>query len=181
MPCAARGIHGFGGHFRGGRGERREDAAGVEPARAVFAAKDRSPVEIAGLYLADGGVAAIGTSDRGAHAEAALGEVEPVAHGAAYAVEGNPLEQRSVDAALQDQVFDEAAHGVLGKHGGDRGAQAEAAAQPARHVVLAASLPHGELARGVDAAFAGIETQHDFAQAQTIPAALCVGNDGSAP
>ena len=39
------------------------------------------------------------------------------------------------------------------------------------HVVLAATLPRLKVARGVDAALAGIEAQHNFAEAQAIPAA----------
>ena len=130
------------------------------------------PVEVAGLDLADGGVAAVGAAGGRAHAEAALGKVEAVADGAAHAVVGNPFEQGSIHAALQDEVFDQAADGVVGQRGGDGGAQAEAAAQSAGHVVFAAALPHLKLARGVDAALAGIEAEHDFAQAQAVPAAV---------
>src|SRR5204862_282535 len=53
---------------------------------------------------------------------------------------------------------------------GHRRALPEAAAQSPRHVVFAASLPHRELAGGVDAPFAGVETRHAFAQTQTIRA-----------
>ena len=90
----ARGVHGFDGHFGGGSGKRGEDAAGVEPARAVLRAEDRLPIEVAGLDLADGGVAAVGAADGGAHAEAALSKVEAVADGAADAVVRNPANER---------------------------------------------------------------------------------------
>ena len=157
-----------------------ESAAKMPPVcsqRAPFSLpKDRVPIEVAGLDLADGGVAAVGAAGRGAHAEAALSKVEAVADGAADAVVRNPADERSIDAALQDEVFDEAADGVVGERGGDGGAQAEAAAQAASHVVFAAALPHLKLARGVDAAFAGIEAKHDFAEAQAVPAALGIGN-----
>jgi hypothetical protein len=83
------------------------------------------------------------------------------------------LEEGGVDAALQDQILNQAPDGIVCQHRGHRGAEAETAAQSARHVVLAAALPDRELARGVNAAFAGIETKHDFAQAQTIPAPFC--------
>ena len=76
-----------------------------------------------------------------------------------------------IDAALEDEVFDEAADGVVGERGGDGGAQAEAAAQSAGHVVFAAALPDLELACGVDAGVAGIEAEHDFAEAEAVPAA----------
>ena len=133
--------------------------------------------KVAGLELADGGVAAVRAAGGGAEAEAALGEVEAVADGAAHAVVGNPFEQGCVDAALEDEVFNQAADGVIGESGSDGGAQAEAAAQSAGYVVFAAALPDLELARGVDAGFAGIEAQHDFAQAEAIPAAGGIGND----
>ena len=177
----AGGVHGFCGDVGGGGGERGEDAAGVEPARAVLGAEDRVPVEVAGFDLADGGVAAVGAAGGGAQAEAALGEVEAVAHGAANAVVRDPSEQGGVDAALQDEVFDEAADGVVGEGGGDGGAQAEAAAEAAGDVVFAAALPDLEVARGVDAAFAGIEAKHDFAEAEAIPAASGVREPESVP
>ena len=68
-----------------GVGERAEDSAGVEPARAVLA-EDFVPVDVAGLELRDGGVAAIVGAQCGAHAEAAFGEVQAVACRAADAV-----------------------------------------------------------------------------------------------
>ena len=139
-------------------------------------AEDRLPIEIAGLDLADGGVAAVGAAGGGAHAEAALSKVEAVAHGAADAVVRNPADERRIDAALENEVFNEAADGIVGERGGDGGAQAEAAAQAAGDVVFAAALPHLKLARGVDAAFAGIEAKHDFAEAEAVPAAIGIGN-----
>ncbi len=128
------------------------------------------------LNLADGGVAAVGAANGGAHAVAALSKVEAVAHGAAHAVVRNPSDERSIDAALQNEVLDQAADGIVGERSGDGGAQAETAAQAAGHVVFAAALPNLEMARGVDAAFAGIEAKHDFAQAQAVPAAIGIGN-----
>ena len=157
-----------------------ESAAKMPPVcnqREPFAAaEDGFPIEVAGLDLADGSVAAVGTARRRAHAEAALSEVEAVAHGAAHAVVRNPADERGIDAALKDEVFHQAADGVVGKRGGDGGAQAEAAAQAAGHVVFAAALPHLEVARGMNAAFAGIEAKHDFAQAQAVPAAVRIRN-----
>ena len=64
---------------RGGFGERREDAAAVEPAHA--AAEDRVPVEVARLQLRGGLVGAVVEDDRRAHAVAAIavdgGHVRP--------------------------------------------------------------------------------------------------------
>ena len=172
----ARGVHGFHGNFGGGCGECGEDSAGMEPARAVAGAEDRLPIEIAGLDLADGSVAAVGTAGGSAHAKAALSKVEAVAHGAADAIVRDPADERGIDAALEDEVLDEAADGVVGERGGDGGAQAEAAAQAAGYVVFAAALPNLELARGVDAHVAGIEAKHDFAQAEAVPAAVGIRN-----
>ena len=138
--------------------------------------ENRLPIEVAGLDLADGGVAAIGAAGGGAHAEAALSKVEAVADGAADAIVRNPADERGIDAALKNEVFNEAADGVIGERGGDGGAQAEAAAQAASNVVFAAALPQLKLARGVDAAFAGIEAKHDFAEAEAVPAAFGIGN-----
>src|SRR5947208_2413588 len=98
-------------------------------------------------------MAAIGAARGGAYPEAALGEVESVADGAAHAIVWDPLEQRCVDPALKDEVFHQAPHRIFGEHRGNGGAQAEAPAQTARHVVFAASLPPREVARAVDAAF----------------------------
>ena len=53
----------------------------------------------------------------------------------------HPADVREVDAALEHQVFDEAAHGVVGQRGDDRRPHPEAAPKAARHVVLAAALP----------------------------------------
>ena len=53
-------------------------------------AEDVVPVEIAGLELAGGGVAAVGNAHRAAHAEAALGEIQAVARDAPDAVERAP-------------------------------------------------------------------------------------------
>src|ERR1039458_4985280 len=58
--------------------KRTEDAAGVEPADATLA-EDFVPIDIAGLELRSGGVAAVGAAESGAHAESALREIEAVA------------------------------------------------------------------------------------------------------
>ncbi len=157
----------FGGVFR----ERGHDAAGVEDADA-FGGEKLIPVDGAGLELRDGGVAAVHHAEAGADAEAALEEVDAIAGVAANAVEGRPVDVRGVDAALQDEVFDQAADGVVDERGGDGGAEIEAATEAAGDVVLAAAFPHAEGSRADDAAFAGIEAQHDFAEGEEIPAAV---------
>jgi hypothetical protein len=173
----AGGVHGFNGDLGGGGGERGEDAAGMEELRSVLGAEDRLPIEVAGLDLADGGVAAIGTARGGADAVTAFSKVEAVADGAADAVVGNPAEEGRIDAALKDEVFNEAADGVVGDGGRDGGVETEAAAESTSDVVFAATFPDLELAGGVDAAFTGIEAQHDFAEAETVPTAGRRGNN----
>ena len=121
-------------------------------------------------------MAAVGTAGGGADSEAAFGEVEAVADIAADAIVLDPFEQGEVDAALEHEVFDKAADGVVGKRGGDGGTQAEAATEAAGDVVFAAALPDLEVAGGVDAGVAGIEAEHDFAKGKAVPAAGGVGD-----
>ena len=99
------GLDGFDGEFGGRVGKRGEDAAGVKPAHAELA-EDVIPVDVAGLELRRGGVAAVGIADGAANAEAALGEVQAVANGAADAVVFAPLDEVGGDAALHDEILD---------------------------------------------------------------------------
>ena len=69
-----------------------------------------------GRELAGRGVAAVGDADRAADAEAALGEVEPVADRRARCRRtGTQRMSDGVDAALQDEVLDQAADLVVGE------------------------------------------------------------------
>ena len=113
----------------------------------------------------------IGAADAGANAEAALYEVEPVAGGTADAVEFHPAHVRLIDSTLIDQVLHKPSHGIVRERGDDRGLEPEAALQPAGNVVFAAAFPHAERSRRVHARFAGIETQHDLAERDQVPAA----------
>src|ERR1019366_9236082 len=97
---------------------------------------------------------------------------------AADAVEGRPLNVGEIDATLQHQVFEQAADFVFDDGADHGGAQAEAAAQPAADVVLAAAFPDMEAARRADAAFTGIEPQHDLAERGSVPTATLAGFDG---
>ena len=98
-------------------------------------------------------------------------KLRPLRLVAADAVVLDPAQVRQIDAPLQHQILDQPADRVVGQRGDDRGAQPEAAAQAARDVVLAAALPRGEAAGGVDAPLAGIEAQHHLAQAHLIETA----------
>ena len=122
--------------------------------RTPSLAEDVVPIEIAGLELAGGGMAAVGNAHRAAHAETALGEIQPVAHRAAHAVERHPLDEFRVHAALQNKILDEPADVVVGERGADGGLEAEAAAQAAGDVVFAAAFPGLEFAGRADAALA---------------------------
>ena len=158
-------------HGRRGFGKRAKNAAGVEPAGAV-PAEDGVPIDLAGLELRDGGVAAVGTSQRRARAESALGEVQPVAHRAADSVEWHPAYQRLVDAALVDQVLDQPPDRVIGESGDDRRIETEAALEAARDVIFAAALVNVETAGRGHPLVAGIEAQHHLAQRHQVPAAI---------
>src|ERR1019366_5236295 len=122
----------------------------VEPAHAELAEK-MLPVDIADLELAGRGVAPIGDADGAADAETFLGEVQSVANRAAHAIVGNPLHERHINAALQDQVFEQSPHVIVGKRADEAGAQPEATAQTARDVVFAAAFPDLELASRANA------------------------------
>jgi hypothetical protein len=63
----------------------------------------------------------------------------------------------------------------IGEGSGDGRTKAQAAARAGGPTILAASIPHMKCARRVDAALSGIEAKHHFAKAQTIPAALRIG------
>src|SRR5690606_3021011 len=157
--------------------ERREDAARVQPAHPELP-EQVVPVDVPGLELGGCGVAAVGDADGAAHPEAALGEVEAVAHRPAHAVVLLPTDEGGVDAAGQDEVLDESAHLVVREGGDHGGAQPESTPQPARDVVLPAALPGAEAARGADAPLPGVEAEHDLAEGDGVEAALLGGADG---
>src|SRR5262249_28948576 len=103
------------------------------------------------------------------------GEVQAVANLAPDAVELDPAEVREVDATLQQQIFDEPTDRVIRQCRDDCRALPEAAAQPARDVVLPAAFINAKGAGGMDAAFPWIKAEHDFAQADLVEAALGCG------
>ena len=167
VPCGARGADRFRDHARSRLGQRGEDAAGVEPARTV----DREqlvPVDVAGAQRGRGGVPAVGHPDGAAHAEAALGEIEPVTHLAARSVERAPEHVAGIDAALEHAVLDEPSDLIVDERCHDGCAQAEAAPQPAHDVVFAASLPDAEATCIADASFARVEAKHHLAERDDV-------------
>ena len=122
-------------------------------------------------------MAAIRAAERGADAEALLGEVETDARVAAEAVELAPDDLRGVDAALHHEVFDQPAEIVDRQRGDGGGAFAPALAHGARDVVFAAAFPHLEAARIAHAAEARIESQHHLAERGAVPARFRGGLD----
>src|SRR6185312_11423126 len=126
----ARCFHRLDHRFGGVRGERREDAAGVEPAHA-FLAEQLFPVHFAGPDLRGGAVAAIRAAQCSANAKALFGEVEADAGVAAQAVKVAPDDMRGVDAALADEILHQPAQIVPGQGGDDAGALAPAFAHGA--------------------------------------------------
>ena len=166
------GFAGFDGEFGGAFGEAGEDAAGVEPF-AAGGGEEGVPVDVAGLHLGGGAVSAVDTAFGAADTEAAFGEVDGVADAFAHAVVGDPVDVGGVDAALEDEVFDEAADFVVGEGGQNAGGMAEATAEAAGDVVFAAAFPGGEVAGGANAAFTGVETEEDFTEGEEIE-----GHDG---
>ena len=73
-------------------------------------------------------MAPVGDTDRPAQAEAALGEVQPVAHRSSDAVVGHPPDEGGVQAAGEDEVLDQVADLVVGQRRDNGAAQAERAA-----------------------------------------------------
>ena len=130
------------------------------------------PVEVAGLKLADGGVAAVRHADRAAEAEATLGEIEAVADGAPDAIVLAPADEIRGDAALHDKILDEVAYLVVDKGRAHRGSQAETFPEATRGVVFAAALPNGEMSGGAHPALARIEAQHNLAEGDLVKRAL---------
>ena len=96
---------------------------------------------------------------------------------AAEAIVRVPLDVVNVDAALQNEIFEQAAHGVVHEHRDDGRALAEAAAQAARHVVLAAAFPGVEGTGGVDAPVARVQAQHDLPERDDVVVAAVGGFD----
>src|SRR5208283_308475 len=143
-----------------------------EPARAELP-EDPVPVEVARLQLRGRGVAAIGNPHGAADAEAALGEVQPVADGAADAVVFAPPYEIGGDAALHDAVLEQATDLVVHERRAHRCSQPEALPEAARGVVLAPALPDGEGAGGAYPALAGVESEHHLAQRDLVKGAAC--------
>lgn len=113
-------------------------------------------------------MSAVRHADRTAHAETALGEIEPVADRSADAVVLAPPDERGFDPALHDEVLDEMPDLIIDQCGADSRAQPEAFAQTARGIVFSAAFPSRELTRRAHPSLAWIEAQHDFAERDLV-------------
>ena len=118
---------------------------------------------------------AVGHAHGPAHAEAALGEVQSVAHRAPDAVVGHPAHMVHVHAALEDEVFQEPPDGVVHERRHHRRAQPEAALQSPCYVVLAPALPGAEAARRVEPTLARVQQEHDLAERDEVELAFVGG------
>jgi hypothetical protein len=129
------------------------------------------PIEVAGLAVGDRRIATVRAADSGAHAEASLGEVQPVAHRPANAIVGYPADERSIDTSLKNQIFEQLSDGISCKGCNNGGAHAEASSQSTSNVVFSAALPGAEVSSGMDSLLAGIEPEHYFAETDAVPLA----------
>ena len=92
----------------------------MQPAHPQLA-ENVVPIEITGLELARRRVAAVGDPDRAAHAKTALGEIQTVARDATDTIERHPFDEFRVHPALQNEIFEQMSHLVVGKGGADSG------------------------------------------------------------
>jgi hypothetical protein len=69
---------------------------------------------------------------------------------------------------LQDKIFNKSADIVIGESAEQGSAKAKTATEPTGDIIFAASFPSAEGASSADAAFAWIETEHDFAHGNLI-------------
>lgn len=101
---------------------------------------------------------------RAADPEAALGEVQAVAHGTADAVVRRPVDEGRVQAAAQDDVLEQPTDLVVGECRDDRAAEVEAAPERPSDVVLRAAVPDVEGTGRADAPVSRVQPQHDLAK-----------------
>ena len=145
-----------------------KNTAGVEPSRA-FVTKYFLPVDIAFLELRHRRISPIRTSESSTDAETAFGKVHTVANSTPNAIVLRPLNMRLIDAALIDQVLNQAADRIIGKCGNDRRVETETTLQTAGDVILTATLPHFERPRRMYPFIARIEPEHYLAKGNDVP------------
>jgi hypothetical protein len=142
----------------------------MKPARAK-SRKDFIPIDVAALELRNRRMAAVRAPHRGSYSKSSLREVQSIAYGAANAVVRNPTQEGSVNATLQDAVFNQPPYGILRERRDHSCSKAEASPQTTRDVVFSTALGDAEVPRRVNPVLRRIESQHDLSQAKAVPAA----------
>ena len=148
----------------------------MQPTHAEFA-EDVIPIEISRLKLACRSQSAIRNSHRPAYSVTAFSKVESIAREATDAIERQPFDELCADAALQNKIFKQPSHFIVGKRSRHRCLHPETPAQSTRDVVFTAAFPNSKFTRGADASLAGIKSQHDFAKREKVVGARGSGFD----
>src|ERR1700722_8163056 len=143
----------------------------MEPARSLLR-KNPLPVDLPRLHLRDGRVSAIRATQRSPYPKPALGEIQTIAHGAAYSVKRRPAHIFLADPALEHEIFKQSSDAIIRQGSNDRSIHSETALQTASHVVFATALPRPKMAGRGYALVARIKAQHHFPQADQIPGTL---------
>ena len=165
------GFDGFGDDLARAFGEGGEDAAGVEPADAVFV-EEFFQFDVAGLHAGGGGVAAVVERDAAALGDADFGEVQADAVVLADAVVFALDDVGDIHADGAGVVADDRAHRRGIEPADPAGAQAEAR-EGVGDVVFAAADPDFEQRGEFDAAMLRRgEADHAFAEADQIETAI---------
>src|SRR5262247_1188403 len=116
-------------------------------------------------------MSAVGASSRAPYSESTIDKVQTVSDCASNTVVGHPSDQGLIDAALINQILDEASNGVIRECSHNRRLQTKASLQRPGHVVFAAAFIDIEIASRPDSLVAGIESHHDFTESNEVPPA----------
>ena len=176
MPCGL-GLHqGFLDDGRGGVGEGGEDAAGMQPADAALG-EEIVEIDIAGLHVHRGGVAAIVHGDAAADAAAHFGEVQPDAVGLAHAVVRGDGDRGDIHAHGAGVIENQLAQRIIDQAAGPAGAQAQSR-EGVGDVVFPAADPDFQHIGEFDAAVSrGRQANHAFAQGDQVKLSGIFGFD----
>ena len=134
--------------------------------------KNLVPINVPRLQIRHRRVSAVITSQRRPYPKSTFRKVQPVARRPPQSIMFHPANQRLINAALINQVLEQAPHRIIHKRRHYCRLQPEAALQSPRHVVLSAALAHFKASRRRNSPLARIEPHHHLAQTHQIPAAL---------
>ena len=107
----------------------------MKPADSV-SPEEAFQVEILRPYFGNGRIGAVRAADRAADTKASLCKIEAVAADPAHSVGLHPVNERRIDAALEDEVLHELAHLVVRKGSEDRCPHPETSAESADHIIF---------------------------------------------